>query len=178
MANYSIRGIRDYLHRSDTAANPDEKGKIFEDLIIYLFQKFPGVRMIDRNILDATGSQEIDVVFWNNNTLSPFYFFDPVLISECKNEVKPLSSAKCREFVAKLRTRGANNGLLISSSGISGPSVGYRNANSVIMDALSMDRIKIIVIDRGEILAIRNTNDLRDLIIEKYLALTLKRAMS
>lgn len=176
MANYDVNRIADFLQRSDAARTPDQKGGIFEDLAVYLFEKFPGVAMQDRNILDATGSQEIDVVFWNNISRSPFNFLDSVLISECKNEVAPLSSAKCREFVAKLRSRGANNGLLISSSGVSGPAIGYRNANSVIMDALTQDRIKVIVIDRTEILVLRSTDDLYNLVIGKYLALTLKRA--
>lgn len=177
MPNYSKARIQDFLNRSDAAANPDAKGRLFEDLIVYLMGKFQGVRVAVRNVLDATGSQELDVVFWNNRVTSPFDFLDPILISECKNEVNPLSSAKCREFVAKLRSRGANTGLLITSSGIAGQLNGYRFANSVIMDALTADRIKIIVIDRAEILSLNNTDDLINLVTEKYLNLTLRRAL-
>ncbi|ROH98095.1 PDDEXK family nuclease [Chryseobacterium daecheongense] len=178
MPNYSRARIQDFLDRSDTAPNPDAKGRIFEDLIVYLFERFQGVRVADRNVLDNTGAQELDVVFWNNRVRSPFDFLDPILISECKNEAPPLSSAKCREFVAKLRSRGANTGLLISSSGIAGQLNGYRYANSVIMDALTADRIKVIVIDRAEILALNNTDDLINLITEKYLNLTLRRTLN
>ncbi|WP_127131156.1 restriction endonuclease [Pseudoflavitalea rhizosphaerae] len=177
MPNYSKARIQDFLNRSDAAANPDAKGRIFEDLVVYLMDKFHGVRVAERNVLDATGSQELDVVFWNNRVRSPFDFLDPILISECKNEANPLSSAKCREFVAKLRSRGANTGLLITSSGIAGQLNGYRFANSVIMDALTADRIKVIVIDRTEILALNNTDDLINLITDKYLNLTLRRTL-
>ena len=100
MPNYSRNRIQDFLNRSDAAGNPDAKGRIFEDLTVYLMERFRGVRVADRNVLDNTGAQELDVVFWNNRVSSPFDFLDPILISECKNEANPLSSAKCREFVA------------------------------------------------------------------------------
>jgi predicted flavoprotein YhiN len=100
------------------------------------------------------------------------------LFTECKNETPPLSSAKCREFVAKLRSRGASNGLLITSSGISGPAAGYRYANSVIMDALTADRIKVIVIDRQDMLSLSTTDELYHIISQKFLALTLRRTQA
>jgi hypothetical protein len=177
MSNYSRHRIQDFLDKSDTAVNPDAKGRIFEDLVVYLMEKFQGVRVADRNVLDNTGSQELDVVFWNNRVRSPFDFLDPILISECKNEANPLSSAKCREFIAKLRSRGANNGLLISSSGIAGQLNGYRYANSVIMDALTADKIKVIVLDKQEIQSLNNTDDLYNIISEKFLNLTLRRTL-
>jgi hypothetical protein len=177
MPNYSKHRIQGFLNRSDAAGNPDAKGRIFEDLVVYLMEKFQGVRVADRNVLDNTGAQELDVVFWNNRVNSPFDFLDPIVISECKNEANPLSSAKCREFIAKLRSRGANNGLLVSSSGIAGQLNGYRYANSVIMDALTADKIKVIVLDRQEILSLNNTDDLLNIISEKFLNLTLRRTL-
>ena len=177
MANYSKIKIIDFLNRSDRAVSSDEKGRVFEDLVVYLFEKYRGMRVAERNVLDNTGSQELDVLFWNNRTHSPFDFLDPILITECKNEAVPLSSAKCREFVAKLRSRGANNGLLISSSGIAGQENGYRYANSVIMDALTADRIKVIVIDRDDILSINTTDDLFNLVSKKFLNLTIRRTL-
>ena len=176
MPRYNKSKITKFLHDSDIATNPDIKGKIFEDLVQYLFEKFGGIRLADRNVLDETGSQEIDLAFWNN-LLSPFHFLDPIIICECKNEAPALSSAKVREFVHKLRTHGANSGILISSSGITGHLNGYRYANSVVMDALSIDRIKLIVVDREDILLFGSTNDFLNDISKKYLNLTLRRTL-
>lgn len=169
MSGYSQKRIGQMLAQSD-AGNTHVKGKIFEDLVLYLFDKFTGIRLADRNVLDASGSQEIDLALWNNRVIGPFDILDPIIICECKNEVPPLSSAKVREFVHKLRTRGAKSGILVSSSGISGQLNGYRHANSVIMDALSIDGIKIIVIDRIDILSYSNTSDLFNDLTEKYRA--------
>ena len=175
MARYNRKKIRTMLNQSDTAPNPYEKGRIFEDLVLYLFDKFSGIRLAERNVLDASGSQEIDLALWNNRLLTQFDFLDPIIICECKNESSTLSSAKVGEFVRKLKTRAANNGVLVSSSGISGPLNGYRYANSVIMDALTSDRIKIFVIDREDILSLSTTDDLFAILSDKYLNLTLRR---
>lgn len=176
MPRYSQIKIRQLLAQSD-AGNTHVKGRIFEDLSLYLFDKFGGVRLAERNVLDASGSQEIDLALWNNRVIGPFDILDPIVICECKNEANPLSSAKVREFVHKLRTRGAKSGILISSSGIAGQLNGYKHANSVIMDALSIDGIKVIVIDRNDILSYANTDDLFNDVTEKYLQLTIRRTL-
>ena len=180
MPRYNNNTIQDYLNRSDNAPNSDAKGDIFEDLVIYLFTHCKGVRLEGRNILDETGARELDIAFWNNRSISSFDFLDPIIICECKNVAKPLGSDKVRDFVIKLKTSGANNGILVSSSGISGQARRNRNAKfatSVIIDALIMDRIKIIVISRAEILALATTDDLSNLISEKFSQLTLRRAV-
>lgn len=176
MPRFSQRRIRQLLAQSD-AGNTHVKGRVFEDLALYLFEKFSGVRLADRNVLDASGSQEIDLALWNNRVIGPFDILDPIVICECKNEANPLSSAKVREFVHKLRTRGAKSGVLISSSGISGQLNGYRYANSVIIDALSIDGIKVIVIDREDIFSYSTTDDMLNDITEKYLQLTIRRTL-
>jgi len=176
MPRYSQTRIRQLLTQSD-AGNTHVKGRVFEDLALYLFDKFRGIRLAERNVLDASGSQEIDLALWNNRVVGPFDILDPIVICECKNEANPLSSAKVREFVHKLRTRGAKSGVLVSSSGIAGQLNGYRHANSVIMDALSIDGIKVIVIDRNDILSYTNTDDLLNDVTEKYLQLTIRRTL-
>lgn len=176
MPRYSQTRIRQLLAQSD-AGNTHVKGRVFEDLTLYLFDKFRGIRLADRNVLDASGSQEIDLALWNNRVVGPFDILDPIVICECKNEANPLSSAKVREFVHKLRTRGAKSGILVSSSGIAGQLNGYRHANSVIMDALSIDGIKVIVIDRNDILSYSNTDDIFNDVTEKYLQLTIRRTL-
>lgn len=174
MPNFDKTLIRQLLSQSD-AGNTHQKGRFFEDLVLYLFEQFDGVRLAERNVLDASGSQEIDLALWNNRIIGPFDILEPIFICECKNEADPLSSAKVREFAAKLKSRGAKSGILATSSGISGHHAGYKFANSVIMDALTADGIKIIVIDRADILSFDTTEDMLSDILTKYLQLTIRR---
>ncbi|RPI14272.1 MAG: hypothetical protein EHM58_16805 [Ignavibacteriae bacterium] len=177
MGRFNRNRITDFLNRSDNAQTADTKGEIFEDLVIYLFTRCQGVRLIERNILDDTGAREYDVALGNNRVLSPFDYLDPIIICECKNEAHAIGSDNVRDFHQKLRTSGANIGIIISSNGVSGQARGNnRQATTAIIDALTMDKIKIIVITRAEILALRTTDDLSNLIWEKYSKLILKRA--
>lgn len=176
MPQYSRNRIIDYLNRSDNALSSDAKGDIFEELVIYLFTKCCGIRLVDRNILDSTGSREFDIALGNNRAFSPFDYLDPIIICECKNEINPIGSDNVRDFVQKLRTSGANNGIIISSNGISGQIHGNnRNATSAVIDAMTMDRIKIIILTRAEILTLSTTDNLSNLIWEKFSQLTLRR---
>ncbi len=177
MAKFSKIIIQDLLNKSDTASSSDEKGKIFEDLVIYLFTKCHGLRLVDRNIHDTTGSREFDVALGNNRSRSQFDYLDPIIICECKNESTPIGSDNIRDFHQKLRTCGANNGIIVSSKGISGQTQGKQQyASSAIIDAMTMDKIKIIVLTRAEILEINTTDDLSNLIWQKFSQLTLRRA--
>ena len=177
MANYDLDLIRDYLQRSDSAATTDAKGEIFEDLVIYLFTQCSGVSFADRNILDNTGAREFDVALRNRST-SEFDFLDSLIICECKNEVGPIGSNQVRDFHTKLRTSGASNGLIIASRGISGQIQGNnRFATTAIVDAMVMDKIKILVITREDILSLVTTEDLEELIWQRFSTLSLKRRM-
>ncbi len=176
MSQYSRNKIQDFLARSDTAPNADKKGEIFEDLVIYIFTKCKGIRFKDRDILDSTGAREFDVALGNNRVISAFDFLDPIIICECKNEATPLGANVIRDFHQKLRTSGANNGIIISSNGISGQTRRNNlNALSAITDAMVMDKIKILVLTRAEILTLQTTEDLGNLISEKFDKLTLRR---
>jgi hypothetical protein len=42
------------------------KGQAMEGLLAYAFEKYPGIRLIQRNAHVAEGSEEIDLVFWND----------------------------------------------------------------------------------------------------------------
>lgn len=180
MARYSQNTIRTLLRNSDAAATNDEKGLIFEDLVIYLFEKISGVSLMYRDVQDAVRSREFDLVFWNNTKISALSFLDSIIFTECKNEGEasnsPMGSAEVRDFVGKLRSSGASSGIIVSSTGISGS--GGSSAQSVVLEALSSDRIVIMVIDRREILSLLTTDDLVKLIREKFTKLKIKKAFA
>jgi hypothetical protein len=176
MKRYSQKKIKDLLQKSDKAKIPDVKGAIFEDLVIYLFGKCDGLRFKGRNIIDSTGSRELDVAFGNNRAQSQFDFLDPIIICECKNEKGAIGANDVRDFVIKLRTCGANSGIIIASNGISGQSSKRQGfAVSAVIDAMTMDRIKIIVINRNEILTLKTSEDFSNLITKKHDELILRR---
>lgn len=177
MSRYSQRLIRKLLDESDNAPNTDIKGDKLEELGRYLFASVPGVEFEEKNILDAPRAHELDLAFWNPQNLSPLSFLDATLIVECKNTGEPLGSMGVGWFVRKLQDHGAASAVLISLSGITGDADGNTSAYSEVLNALIRDRIKILILTRQEILNLRTTNNLVELLRSKYLRLSLRRTV-
>ena len=178
MARYSKAKIQEMLEESDNAESAYEKGDKLEQLIRYVFDKVPGVSFHEKNILDQNRAHELDLAFWNLQSQSSICFLDPVIIVECKNTGRPLSSNGVGWFVRKLQDRGVRYGVLVSLSGITGQADGLNNAHSEVLSALTRDGIKILLIDRQELLSLSNTDDLVELLKTKILRLTLHKAIN
>jgi hypothetical protein len=174
MPRYSAKQIAAMLDSCDTAPTADAAGERLETLVVYLIEKLSGIELYERNILDAPRAHELDLAFWHIQAKSPVGFLDPIVIVECKNTGNPVGSHDVGWFVRKLQDRGANVGILVALSGITGAQGGNVNAHSEILTALVRDRIKILLLSRTEIAALRTTDDLVRLLREKYLALSLR----
>lgn len=164
--------------KSDNAETSDEKGEKLEQLVVYLFGSIPGVSFLRKNILDGNRAHELDVVFWNPQNISQLCFLDTPLIVECKNTGNRIGSNEVGWFVRKLQDRGAFSAILITLSGLTGFRDGNSNAHSEVLSALTRDRIKMLVVTREEILVLRNTDNLIELLRGKFLKLTLEKMVS
>ena len=178
MARYSAKKIRTMLIESDTAATSAAKGAKLEQLIRYIFDKVPGVTFYQKNILDQNRAHELDLAFWNLQNQSDICFLDPVIIVECKNTAAPLGSNGVGWFVRKLQDRGVKYGILVSLSGITGLADGQHNAHSEVLSALTRDGIKVLLIDRAEILSLEDTDQLVELLKKKILKLVLHKVIN
>lgn len=177
MAIYSQPKISQLIRESDNAPNTYIKGAKLEELVRYIFCKVPKVTHYESNVLDGVRAHELDVVFNNDTRNSDLYFLDYAIITECKNTGNPVSSAQVGWFIRKLQDRFATSGILISLSGITGERDGISNAHSEIINALTRDNIRILVIKREDILAFRNTDDLVQLLQRKIMKLTINRTI-
>jgi len=174
---YSRTTIRRYLRASDTAPMAPAKGALLETLAKYLFSKIAGVSFHDRNVLDGPRAHELDVVFWNNQPKSDLFFLGAVIIVECKNTGHPVSARDVGWYVRKLQDNGCDHGILLALSGITGERDGRNNAYSEVIGALTRDRIRILVLSRGDILSLRQPADLVRMLKQKLLQLTLRRVV-
>lgn len=104
MAQLSHRRIRSYLARGDGATTKD-KGDALEELIVYLFEKIPGMTALFRNQRNPFGTEEIDIAFWNDKAPDGLYFLPDTILVECKNWSHPVDYDTLAGFDAKLRNR-------------------------------------------------------------------------
>lgn len=177
MARYATATIQRLIDESDHAATTVEKGRKLEELARYLFEKLAAIDFLEANILDRPRAHEIDVAFWNPQNRTALGFIDAILIVECKNHARPVSSAQVGWFVRKLQDRGTQTAVLISLSGITGQSDGESNAHSEILNAMVRDGIRVLVLSRVEITAIQTTAELCSLLKDKFVDLTLRRTV-
>jgi predicted helicase len=158
--------IKKMLKAADQAKTPAAKGKAFEDLACYLFESIPGVSVSHQNALNVFESEEIDVAFWNEQDPKGLKWLEAFLLVECKNWSTAVGSAEVITFIAKLRNRGLDFGILIATKGITGNPEDSNRAHHQVSLALS-DKIQLIVITRGEIEGLKDSAELVRLIKRK-----------
>ena len=175
MPSLSPNRIRREFRRGDLALNAHGRGQALEDLTKYLFRRIPGVRFSDKDVITAMGSEEIDLVFWNDGINGGLSFLPNVLIFECKNWHEPVNSAAVSFFIQKVTSRHLEYGFIIAANGITGNAQDVTAAHAQIETAFLQNKIRTIVLTRREIENLTSTEALVHLIQDKILCLTLRR---
>jgi hypothetical protein len=166
MAAYSQAVIKDFLKAADQATTLAAKGKTFEDLICYLFEKVAGIAITQRNVLNRMESEEIDVALWNDGHPRGLKSQTNMLLVECKNWSAAVGSAEVITFISKLERRGVEYGYLFAANGITGSAEDGKAAHFAISSALAK-KIRIVVITREEVELLKSSDDLVLLIKQK-----------
>jgi hypothetical protein len=171
---YSADVIGGFLLRCDDAsATTTERGKALEDLICYLFECVPGVTVEDRNAMNVAGTEEIDVALWNDKALNGLDFLPNVILVEAKNWTSPVSSMEVAWFIAKLRNRGRDYGILVAMNGITGCPEERKNAYFEVASALK-DKVQVIIVTRDDLLSLSSIGDLARLLKKKECQLVIR----
>lgn len=158
----------------DAALSPHARGQVLEELLVYLFRKFPGVRLLDKDVRVGRGSEEIDLVFWNDRLANGLPFLPHLLLFECKNWTNPVDSASVVYFINKVRTRHLEYGFLIASNGITGNANDLSAAHQHLHNALVGDNVKVIVVDREELCGLISTEQLVAAVQQKIARIILR----
>lgn len=174
MAILSASRIQSEFAAGDAATTTTKKGAALEEITSYILRRISGVRHYRSNVITTAGSEEIDVVFWNDRVPDGLPFLCNILIFECKNWSNPVSSANVSSFIQKLRSRHLEYGFLIASNGITGNQQDLTHAHRHVDDAFLQDNIKLIVVKRTELESLTDTDQFVRLIQEKLCSLTLR----
>ncbi|MGP0067998.1 MAG: hypothetical protein ACLQGP_30935 [Isosphaeraceae bacterium] len=163
------------MKRADNAGTNDEKGQIFEDLIVYLFSKVPGVPQIRRNSISVFRSEELDLVIWNNKHAKGLISLNTWIPVECKSSLHPIGSRELQVFISKIERRALDFGILIAWQGITGDPATLTGAHDHASTAL-IKGIRVIIITRQDIENLTSTEDLVGLIRTRICDLIIKRS--
>jgi hypothetical protein len=72
--------VRAELRKVGRIKRPEAKGKLVEALVGYVFGCVPGLSLDDTNVINVYQSEEIDLVFWNDQEAHGVRFLDCPLI--------------------------------------------------------------------------------------------------
>ena len=155
--------LKALLALCDAAATTQDKGKAFEDLIADLFSQIPGVEIIERNVLNAFMTEEVDIGLWNDRAPDGLYFLPFQLLVECKNWSHAVGSAEVAYFIARMVERGCDHGFLFAANGVTGEPAELTRAQFQIATALGRGR-RVIVITRADVETLNTTEDFAALV--------------
>jgi hypothetical protein len=152
------------------ASNAAEKGKSLEDLIEYLMELIPGVKVTDR---DANcGDEELDLVLWNGQVHPTLRPWDSIILVECKNWKGPVGVIEINWFLRKMEERGMTNGIFVAINGVTGNFNSDKGAKRLIINALAK-KIRVIVVTQEDLKILDGTDSLCELLRNKYCKLFL-----
>ena len=158
------------LRCCDSATTTNAKGKTLEDLITAIFQRVPGIEQVQRNVLNAFATEEIDLAVGNADHRMGLAAFPDVILVECKNWSNAVGSQEVAYFVSRLRQRGCACGILIAMNGVTGDSQDLTAARFEIATALK-EKIRVIVLERQELETLRTPAHFVELLKRKTLEL-------
>ena len=173
MSNYDSLKIIDFISEGNNASTAIEKGMALEELVVYIFDKIPGIEIYETDIMNFHQTEEIDVVLWNEKDENGLKNFPEIIFIECKNLASKVSTRDLAYFITKLRNKGLSFGILIASLGITGSESKSTRAHFEMPLALK-EGIRIIVLTISDILNLENVNDLIKLIKSKICRLHVK----
>lgn len=167
MANIDNASIAAHLAAGDNG-NTDEKGRALEAVVAQTFCMLDGVGLISQRIVDNAGSLEIDILLYNQGERTGLPFLPTHLFIECKNWQAPVDTATLTVFTGKLSRFRVDFGILVAANGITGDPNERTAAHNHLQHVFDRYGLKVIVLTRREIEALRTTEDLGTLIRNKY----------
>lgn len=168
--------VQGFVAAGMAAGTTTDQGRALEDLICYVFGLVPGIAITHRNEMNVFNTEEIDVALWNDMDPAGLSFLPNIILVECKNWSARVGSGEVNWFDSKLRNRGLDFGILVSTLGITGDANDLTAAHAVIAAALR-ERRRLIILTTNELLALDDTSQLAHLLKEKLCDLAVRGAI-
>lgn len=155
---------------------PQEKGKRLETLIATIFSDVDGLHFQGANLKNFYQTEEIDLLFWNDQERQSVHFLDCPLIVECKSSTVPLSGRDLRYFTTTLGDKGRRNGVLVALSGVAGNEKAA-TAGFFHMTVAMTTGVSLLLVTRDDLLSLTSGQDLVALLRRRLLALVTSQVL-
>jgi hypothetical protein len=159
--------IRRCLSNAKAAATSDAKGKLYEELLSYLFEAVPGC-IAERNLTNVFRTEQVDVAVGNGRPGDGLWLLPHVILVECKDWNRPVDSSTVGYFMNILAGRGIELGVLVAANGITGDREDLTSAHALGLHG-SPRAIKVVVITTDDIVRLQSVADFVELLHRRYL---------
>jgi hypothetical protein len=163
--------LRPALDAIAAEANPERKGRFLEEMIASLFGRIPGLVLDGEDVVNAFQSEEIDLIFWNDQHDLGFRFLDCPLIVECKGWSRPVAGREVRYFATELKDKGRRNGVFVALNGITGDEQNLTAAFFHVAAAM-IEGVQVLVLNGEEFAGLTYAEGLIPIFRRKLLGMT------
>lgn len=167
MTLLDYQALCDRLAEGD-AGNTAQKGSALEAVVVETFCQLEGVGIIKTNAIDDAGSSEIDILVYNLKHPRGLPFLPDIIMIECKNWEAPVDTKAVRVFASKLQGCRLELGILVAANGVTGDAQARTAAFAYIRSAFDSTGLKILIVTRAELEALRESDDLSFLLRDKF----------
>ncbi|WP_225970365.1 restriction endonuclease [Bacillus gobiensis] len=144
-----------------------KKGRVLEDLAVFLFERFSGVVEVKKN---KRGDNETDIETKLSDKALPTFIKECIglkIICECKNyKSKSIDVGMVTKLAEIIPDRGSRFGIFISINGMGG--YGWRYGEGKRKKIMYSEKIPIISFTLNELKPLREGKNLYTFIQEKY----------
>jgi hypothetical protein len=120
MTAYDAKRLNDLVATLAAAGSTTARGRRLQELVRFLVAPLPGIEVVDENLFNIGRTEEKDIWLRHAREAAGMPFDDRDVPVECKNEKTKTGPNEVAWFGEKIRNSGGRDGLLLTTSGLSG----------------------------------------------------------
>jgi len=165
LSSFSTASVRKRLDTAKAGATSEERGRLFEDLLKYIFESAPGALVV-ANQRNYFRTEQVDLAVSNGGAYPGLP--DEFLV-ECKNYQEPVDSKSVGYFLFISLMRDAKLAVVVALNGLTGNKEESTYAHSLALSA-SAKGCRLVVLTEADILSLTSPDELAEILRERWLA--------
>lgn len=156
--------VKRLLSVAAEAATAAERGKTYEELLVYIFASVPGTRVVaDKK--NFFGAEQVDIAVSHGGI---FPGVPKKFLVECKKYADPLDSKSVGYFLYICLSRRSEMAVIVAANGLSGDEDEMTYAHSLAYGATALG-CRLIVLTDADLLGLTSEDDVVEIISRRYL---------
>lgn len=164
MRKFDPERLREMLDNAESASEAAVRGRLFEDLLTYIFECVPEVRVV-QNSVNFFGAEQVDIAVGHRGAFGslPNHF-----LVECKNYEHPVDSKAVGYFLYICISKKVQLAVICASNGLTGNADDLTYAHSLALAASALG-LRLVVLTRNDIVNLTDHLSIVELLEDRHL---------